>query len=210
MHPGFLSSLGQLGLIASAASYVSAAFPFLFLVYFLIQRYYLRTSRQMRFLDLEQKAPVYTHFLESLSGLSTIRAFNWQSPLIAEHHVLVDRSQKPFYLMFMIQTWLTLVLDLITAALAVIVVGVAVRMREEVSVGFTGVSLTQIISFTTNFRSALMFWTQMETSIGAVARVKKFSETTDREDKPRELVIPPQNWPSRGNIEIRNLTACYG
>ncbi|KAF2257693.1 P-loop containing nucleoside triphosphate hydrolase protein [Lojkania enalia] len=206
----FLSCIGQIGLIASAAYYVSIAFPFLFTIYFVIQRYYLRTSRQMRFLELEEKAPVYAQFIESLSGLATIRAFSWQRPSIAENYTLVDKSQKPYYLMFMIQTWLTLVLDLITTALAVIVVAVSVKMRDSVSVGFTGVSLTQIISFTTNVRTALLYWTQMETSIGAVARVKQFEEETENENQINERNEPPPDWPSQGHIAIENLTVSYG
>lgn len=31
----------------------------------------------MRILDLEAKSPLYSHFIESLSGLVTIRAFGW-------------------------------------------------------------------------------------------------------------------------------------
>lgn len=199
-----------MGLIASGAYYVAICFPFLFVIYFFLQRYYLRTSRQMRFLDLEEKAPVYTQFLESLSGLATLRAFSWQKSSIAHNHVLVDRSQKPFYLMYMIQIWVALVLDLITTALAILVVGISVRMRDTVSVGFTGVSLTQIISFTNYLRVAILFWTQMETSIGAVARVKKFEEETENENQSTESFEPPPDWPTKGGIDIENLTVSYG
>lgn len=164
----------------------------------------------MRFLDLEEKEPVYTQFLESLAGLATLRAFGWQKQLIAQNHDLIDKSQKPYYLMFMIQTWLSLVLDLITCVLAVIVVGVSIKMRDTVSVGFTGVSLTQIISFTSNLRLAIMFWTQMETSIGAVARIKKFEEETENEDRVGDTIEPPTTWPSKGCVEVKNLTVTYG
>ncbi|KAH7118766.1 multidrug resistance-like protein [Dendryphion nanum] len=207
---GFLSSFAQIGLIASAAHYIAIAFPFLFAVYFFIQRYYLRTSRQIRFLDLEEKAPVYTQFIESLSGLATIRAFGWKQSSILKNHSLVDKSQKPFYMMYMIQTWLSLVLDLVTCALAILVVGISVRMRSTISVGFTGVSLTQIISFTGIFKTAIMFWTHMETSIGAVARIKQFESETADENLASEHNDPPPDWPSKGGIEIENLTVSYG
>lgn len=111
--------------------------------------------------------------------------------------------------MYMIQTWLTLVLDLITAALAVLVVSIAVRMRETISVGFTGVSLTQIISFTANLRLGILFWTQMETSIGAVARIKQFTTETADENLPIENQEPPTDWPSRGQVEIEKVVASY-
>ena len=206
-----MGTFAQIGLIASGAYYVSISFPFLFTIYYLTQRYYLRTSRQMRFLDLEEKSPVYTQFLESLSGLATLRAFSWQAPLIAQNHGLVDKSQKPFYLMYMIQTWLSLVLDLITTALAVIVVAVSVAMRDTVSVGFTGVSLTQIISFTSNLRFTILFWTLMETSIGAVARVMRFEgETEDESEGDGGMVEPPEDWPSDGEVRVEGLTVAYG
>lgn len=207
---GFMGTFVQIGLIASGAYYVSICFPVLFTVYYFVQRYYLRTSRQMRFLDLEEKAPVYTQFIESLSGLATLRAFAWQKPLIEHNHVLVDKSQKPFYLMYMIQTWLSLVLDLITTALAIIVVAVSVKMRDTVSVGFTGVSLTQIISFTSNLRMSILFWTHMETSIGAVARVKKFEAETENENAGPPMQQPPADWPSEGEVRIEGLTVAYG
>lgn len=54
-----LGILAELGLIASGASYVAIAFPFAFAVLWVLQRYYLRTSRQIRHLDLECKAPLY-------------------------------------------------------------------------------------------------------------------------------------------------------
>ncbi|KAF2495596.1 putative multidrug resistance protein [Lophium mytilinum] len=204
-----LICLGQMALIASAAYYVAISFPLLLVVFYSVQKYYLRTSRQMRFLDLEEKAPVYTQFIESLSGLATIRAFSWQKPSIEHNHKLVDNSQKPFYLLFMIQTWLTLVLDLITMALAILVVAVAVKMRDTISVGFTGVSLTQIISFTANLKLCLLFWTQLETSIGAVARVKQFSNSTANENVASENQEPPTEWPQTGAVKIENVCAAY-
>lgn len=64
------------GLMASTASYFLATVPVVFAL-FVVQTFYLRTSRQMRYLDLDSKAPRYTHFQESLSGLVSIRAFGW-------------------------------------------------------------------------------------------------------------------------------------
>lgn len=35
------------------------------MVIFVIQSYYLRTSRQARLLDIEAKGPLYIHFIET-------------------------------------------------------------------------------------------------------------------------------------------------
>ncbi|THX05327.1 multidrug resistance-like protein [Aureobasidium pullulans] len=150
-----------------------------------------------------------TQFLETLDGLATIRAFNWSQPSIKHNFEIVDRSQKPNYLTWALKKWLALVLDLVITGIAVLVVGVVVGLRDSSSPGFTGVSLTQIISFTTNVKFLIMFWTQLESSLGAVARIRQFEKDTIAEDQPEETHDPPFDWPSRGSISINSLSAKY-
>ena len=57
----------------------------------------------------------------------------------------------------MIQQWLTLVLDLVAMGLALIVTGLAFKLRNVVSPGFTGVALVQIIGFNVTLQS-LVIW----------------------------------------------------
>ncbi|KAM0225506.1 hypothetical protein ACHAQD_001442 [Fusarium lateritium] len=206
----FFGTIAKAGLLAASTPYIAATFPLLAAVYFYLQRGYLRTSRQLRLLDLEEKAPLYTQFLETLSGLATIRAFGWGGAVVQANHDLVDRSQRPFYLLMIVQRWLVLVLDLTTAALALLLVGLAVRLREEVDVGLTGVSLVQLISLSETVNMLIQFWTSIETSIGAVARIKQFAEETGEESLPGETQEPPTQWPDKGAIQISDLSASYG
>jgi ATP-binding cassette subfamily C (CFTR/MRP) protein 1 len=48
----------------------------------------------------------------------------------------------------------------------------------------------------------------METSIGAVARIRAFASETPREESDDE-VEPPEDWPSRGEVKIMNASARY-
>ena len=118
---------------------------FLIIAVFILQHFYLRTSRQLRLLDLETKSPLYSHFLESINGLTTIQAFGWQQKFIEKNHKLLDNSQRPYYLLYCIQRWLTLVLDLIVAAEAVILVCMAITLRGSSNVGLLGVSLNNVL-----------------------------------------------------------------
>ncbi|KAK7423467.1 hypothetical protein QQZ08_009036 [Neonectria magnoliae] len=205
----FFGVIAKAGLLAASSYYVAITFPLLFTLYFYLQRGYLRTSRQLRLLDLEEKAPVYTQFLETLGGLATLRAFGWVPATIEANHVLVDRSQRPFYLLIMVQRWLVLVLDMTTAALALLVVGFAVMLRGEVDVGLTGVSLVQLIGLSETLNMLIQFWTSIETSIGAVARIKQFAGDAGDENLPGDTREPPTAWPDSGKIQIRDLSASY-
>lgn len=130
-----LEAVGQAILIASATWYIAIIFPFLLAVFYYVQNYYLRTSRQLRFMDLEAKSPLYTQFIESLSGLATLRAFGWQEPNKLLNNYLLDSSQRPAYLLYMIQRWLTLVMDFISMGLALVVVGLSLKLKQSVSIG---------------------------------------------------------------------------
>jgi len=107
--------IAQMALIGVSSGYSAISFPFILAAIYLIQKMYLRTSRQLRFLDLEAKSPLYSQFMECLQGLATVRAFRWQNAMETKHRELLDQSQNPFYLLFAVQRWLTLVLDLIVA-----------------------------------------------------------------------------------------------
>lgn len=56
--PDLLIGITQAGLIASASGWIALSYPFLFAVFYLIPKYYVKTARQMRSLDLEEKAPL--------------------------------------------------------------------------------------------------------------------------------------------------------
>lgn len=115
------------------------------LVLFFLQKFYLRTSRQMRLLDLEAKSPLYSHFISSFSGLTSLRAYGWTKLAEAENLHYLDDSQRPFYLLRCVQRWLTMVLNLIVAGLAVLLVGISIALKDSIDPGLLGVALTSIM-----------------------------------------------------------------
>lgn len=197
------------GLMAATATYSLATIPVVILVLFAVQKFYLRTSRQLRHLDLEQKAPLYTHFQETLSGLPSIRAFGWVDQFCSKNFDLLDQSQRPSYLLLCIQCWLAVVLDLLVAAVATMLIAIIVSLRHKIDAGLVGVGLLNVMSFNTSLSELITDWTLTETSIGAIARVRDFVTNTESEAKPLERIEPPEEWPSTGAIEVRNLAASY-
>lgn len=196
-------------LIFAGADYAGATAPLIIGTLYLIQRVYLRTSRQLRFLELEAQAPLLTQCTETLAGVTTIRAFGWQQASNQELHSLLDNSQKVYYLMLCIQRWLGLVLGFVTAAIAIVVVAIALTLRRASSPGAVGVSLLGILSFSGILTYTINAWTTLETSLGAVARCKNFEASTIPEDREEERHEPPANWPANGSVSFQRLSASY-
>jgi ABC-type multidrug transport system fused ATPase/permease subunit len=166
-------------------------------------------TRLIKPVSIETKAPLYSHFIESLSGLATLRAFGWSDAALDKNVQLLDTSQKPFYLLLCVQRWLTLVLDMIVAVVAILLISLAVILRSRINPGFLGVAMVNIMNLNTTLTSLIEFWTLLETSLGAVNRIKQFTENTKSENLAGEDRIPPPEWPLRGDLEIIGISAAY-
>lgn len=121
---------------------------------------------------------------------------------------LVDSSQRAAYLLLMIQEWLNLVLNLVVMVIAVVLTTLAVRLHSNS--GFAGASLYSLMSFGENLSGVVFFYTRLETSIGAIARLKNFNETVTPEDREEEDISLDERWPEHGTVELKGVSARYG
>ncbi|TPR04838.1 O-methyltransferase family protein [Aspergillus niger] len=209
---GFASCVVKLVILCIVSKYLAVAVPALLVSLVILQRYYLRTSRQVRLLDLEAKAPLYTHFTEAVHGVTTLRAFRMERWFQEKMHMLLNKSQGPFYMLYCIQQWLTLVMGLIVAALAVIIAATTTSLADQYNGAAVGVALSLILTFNSTLSSTLRSWTSLETSIGAVSRVQQFVQDTPREANNDLMgsVVPRALGHSHFTIEFDNITAAYG
>lgn len=142
-----------------------------------------------------------------MKGLATFRAFGWNQESIRLNNTLLDTSQRPAYLLAMIQRWLGFTLQLLVAGLALVFVTLATQLRSNTA--FTGASLITLMSFGDQLSYLVESYTMLETSIGAVSRLKTFSDKVVSEKLEEENVIPPSEWPVKGSIDINNVSASY-
>ncbi|GKT57765.1 ABC multidrug transporter [Colletotrichum tofieldiae] len=197
-------------MISVSSRYMAAILPFLVPVFYAIQHFYLRTSRQMRLLDIEHKAPLYSQLIETLEGLATIRAFKWEDDFEKTNLHRLDNSQRPSYLLTCLQRWLTFSVDMVIAVIALVLVALVTTLREQIGPGFIGIALTNILSFSGIVKAIITSWVMLEVSLGAVARVRNFTLTTRPEgDSEAHLTEPEGEWPSRGAVEFCGVSASY-
>lgn len=144
-----------------------------------------------------------------VEGISTIRAFGWEEAAVSENNIQLDDSQRPDYLLLSLQRWLNLVLDLTIAGIAVGVVGLAVRYRGSTTGGQVGVALNVVLLANATLIRLVETWTTMETSLGAIARIKSMERDTPRESDQQERSAG-DDWPRLGRLRVEHVTASYG
>ncbi|KAJ4355481.1 uncharacterized protein N0V89_003497 [Didymosphaeria variabile] len=127
---------------------------------------------------------------------------------IAKNVQLLNTSQRPAYLLQMIQEWLNLVLGLVVMAVAVVLVVLSLQFHAQSA--FAGASLYSLITLGENLAGIVLYYTRLETSIGAIARLRTFNESVKPEDRDEhEDVFPSEQWPRTGAVEIKGVSAAY-
>lgn len=203
-------SLGQAIVIALGTPFILYAYPVLIIVLLRLSKYYLSTSRQLRLLELENKSPLYTQFADTVRGIASIRAFGWIGAYTAQNHQLMNDSLRPLYLLEMLSIWLTLLMKLIVAVIAVTVTVLVTQLPSlRDRAGFVAAGFLALMRFGGMLNSVVQCWVQLETSLGAVKRLKEFGETAGSEDRVGEDLRPDEQWPKRGEIVVDGVDASY-
>ncbi|KAJ5736202.1 ATP-binding cassette transporter [Penicillium malachiteum] len=201
--------LAQVFLILSVQRLMAMTVPLCFFFVYFIQRVYLRTSKQLRFLDLESKSHVLTTIVDTTSGASTIRAFGWQQKFQHKLDEALNNSQKPSYLLLSLQCWLKLVLDFLIALIAIILIALTIGYRDTTTGADIGLALNLIIVANTTLLKLVQSWASLETSLGAVSRLKNVQDSLLIEDEGREISDPGPQWPLSGETLIENVSVAY-
>ena len=105
--------LSSLCAIAVATPWFAAASVPILYVYFRVQQYFRDTSRELKRLDSVTRSPVYAHFSETLSGLSTIRAYGEAPRFLRDNQGKIDLSSAAWYAMRAGDRWLSVRLELL-------------------------------------------------------------------------------------------------
>ncbi len=101
-------------------------------VYIVYQKYYLRTSRELKRLDSVSRSPIYAHFQESLGGVSTIRAYRQQDRFALENEWRMDANLRAYFPSVSANRWLAVRLEFLGS---VIILASAVFAITSVTTG---------------------------------------------------------------------------
>ncbi|XP_043394288.1 multidrug resistance-associated protein 1 isoform X1 [Chelonia mydas] len=203
-----LDVIGTILVIMSASPlFILVVIPLGYL-YFIIQRYYIASSRQIRRLAGASHSPVISHFSETLLGLSTIRAFGHQERFIRQNKEVVNENLVCFYNNVISNRWLAVRLEFLGNLMVFFAALFAVLAGNTVNSSTVGLS----ISYALNITQSLNFWVrkacEIETNGVSIERVCEY-EKMDKEAPWIMSKRPPMGWPSKGIIEFINYQARY-
>ncbi|XP_074741572.1 multidrug resistance-associated protein 1 isoform X3 [Strix uralensis] len=201
--------IGACIIILLATPIAAVIIPPLGLVYLFVQRFYVATSRQLKRLESVSRSPVYSHFNETLLGVSVIRAFEEQKRFIKQNDVKVDENQKAYYPSIVANRWLAVRLEYVGNCIVLFAALFAVIARNKLSAGLVGLSVSYSLQITAYLNWLVRMSSELETNIVAVERVKEYAEMEKEAEWSIEQTAPASTWPTEGKVEFRGYGLRY-
>ncbi|XP_070707853.1 ATP-binding cassette sub-family C member 3 isoform X2 [Pempheris klunzingeri] len=204
----FVSLSTMIVIIASTPIFAVVIVPLAF-IYVFVQRFYVATSRQLKRLESVSRSPIYSHFSETVTGASVIRAYGRQSAFVLMSDMKVDENQKSYYPGIVSNRWLGVRIEFIGNCIVLFAAMFAVTGKENLNPGLVGLSVSYALQVTMSLNWMVRMTSDLENNIVAVERVKEYSETKTEAPWEVEDKKPPPEWPMMGNVEFHDYSVRY-
>ncbi|XP_022081586.1 ATP-binding cassette sub-family C member 9-like [Acanthaster planci] len=176
--------------------------------FYILQRFFLASSRELQRLDSISKSPVFAYFSESLGGLMTIRAYKAGERFYNTVIERINTNLAAFLYLQVATRWLGLRLDFVAATLVFLagMITLVGAITIDLDPSLVGLAVSYSLQVATFLNMVVRAIAELEIQMNAVERIKHY---TFEENEPYDGTEPPAYWPQRGHIELLHVSARY-
>ncbi|KAL4870359.1 hypothetical protein BDV12DRAFT_60801 [Aspergillus spectabilis] len=181
-------------------------------VYLSYQKYYLRTSRELKRLDSVTRSPIFAHFQESLGGISTIRAYRQEDRFSLENEWRMDANLRAYFPSISANRWLAVRLEFIGSVIilaSAFLSVVSVATGTNVSSGMVGLAMSYALQITQSLNWIVRQTVEVETNIVSVERVLEYASLPSEAPEVIFKNRPAIGWPAQGAVSFQNYSTRY-
>ncbi|KAL0084399.1 hypothetical protein J3Q64DRAFT_1862487 [Phycomyces blakesleeanus] len=169
---------------------------------------YMPATRELRRMVSVERSPLFTHFTETIVGVTTIRAFGATRQFMSEMLIRVDNCLRPTFHRVAASRWLS-VRFYITGAVINLFTAITILLSMKyIDASTAGFCLAMVLEYADQMYILVLRYTSVELSMNSVERIIEFIEI-DQEAPAITDIRPPIEWPSKGEIQVDNLEIRY-
>jgi len=179
------------------------------LAYIFLGNFYLSASRDLKRLESVERSPLFQQFGETLTGVTTIRAYGDERRFVRENIAKINKQLRPFIYLWAANRWLAFRTDALGDLVSFFAGVFVIFSLGKVSPGSAGLSLSYAIGFADNMLWLVRLYAMNEQNMNSVERIKEYLDVEQEAPAVIEKNRPPLNWPSNGSVEFINYTTSY-
>ena len=189
--------------------FTALVIPIIFM-YWIVQKFYVASSRQFKRLESSTRSPIYSWFGEAVSGVTTIKAFGLEERFCMDMYNKVDLNSKTMEPNFIAGRWLSVRLELLGNLIILFASLLSVLGRNTLEPGLVGLCLSYAMQITQSLNLLIRQTSQIESNMVSVERIKEYQNQLPKEASWKLDTDPSENdWLIDGKIAINNLKVRY-
>eukprot|EP01080_Neovahlkampfia_damariscottae_P007696 gene7696-12162_t len=183
------------------------------IVYFIIQRLFRNSLRDMKRFSSVNRSPLYSHFSATLNGLSTIRAFKSAKRFKKDNFEKLNLMQRTFYSEKSLDMWLQFRLAvlgsfLVSSVSMVLMVIYHFTKGKNFNLASAGLAMTYSIQVIQQLAYMVEQSVKLESEFNSVERIVHYTKKLPQEQNEFKQ-NPPKNWPKNGEIVFKDFFLKY-
>ncbi|TKW03487.1 hypothetical protein SEVIR_7G027800v4 [Setaria viridis] len=188
---------------------VIAVLPLLLLNIWYRNRY-IATSRELTRLQGVTRAPIIDHFTETFLGAPTVRCFRKEDEFYQTNLDRINSNLRMSFHNYAANEWLGFRLELIGTLILSITAFLMISLPSNfIKKEFVGMSLSYGLSLNSLVYYTISISCMIENDMVAVERVHQYSTLPSEAAWEVADCLPSSNWPSRGDIDVKDLKVRY-
>ncbi|XP_062546541.1 ATP-binding cassette sub-family C member Sur [Armigeres subalbatus] len=185
-------------------------------IYYVVQKFYRCTSRELQRLESLTYSPIISHFSETIDGLTTIRAYQQESRFTETLFQRLEANNVAQVILNCSNRWLGIALDYLGAIIVFVAILSALITTslspESASSSLIGLAISYALLIPIYLNWVVKLAAEMEMYIGAVERIQFYIDSSQERIRERsKLKHKPVSisWPQKGDIVFENVSLRY-
>ncbi|KAF9969086.1 Canalicular multispecific organic anion transporter 2 [Actinomortierella ambigua] len=207
---GFVTEIiGTFIVVAFSTPAFLIAIPPAIFTYVWIQYYFIMTSGTLKKHYQVSRSPVYSHFSETLLGVSTIRVMTGaKQRFISISESRIDYMTQKYLVFLTCNRWLSFRLEMLGAVLIFAATILAVLSAETMDAAMVGLALSYSLSLTYLINLLVRSAAEIQNCMVNYERVDEY--TNKPTEAPTETGVPlPDQWPQAGRVQFQDYSTRY-
>ncbi|XP_040071111.1 multidrug resistance-associated protein 1-like [Ixodes scapularis] len=209
------STLDFLFLFASSIVLVCINLPIYILIVtpvvvclLVLRQIYVVPFRQVKRLETVARSPVNQHFSETLTGLSSIRAYGVQRNFLRSNDgkadILQNCTVNCLHLEFWVEVWMEVCSEVLLLSMLILVI----TNRNKIDPGIAGLLVSYMLKAVSPFKYLLFYSTQLEATLVSAERLDEYRHVTP-EAPWSSNISPDPRWPGSGAVSFKSYSTRY-
>ncbi|KAL6513256.1 hypothetical protein OROGR_020742 [Orobanche gracilis] len=170
------------------------------------QRYYMTTARELSRLSGISEAPVTQHFVETISGCTTIRSFDKQTGFRIAYMKILDTYSRPDFYSAAAMKWLLFRQDALACCITfAFLLLLLVSFGENINPAIAGLAVSYGLTLSNALAGMVWSLCHCGTKMISVERILQYTSIPSEPPLIIEANRPHSSWPSLGEFCITNL-----